>query len=106
MHELDSGSDTAPAGSAGTKGIWAGVAFLAAAIAFVVLAGCFLMGAFLLVMDPPPWMPPGTRIERGGNRFWVDTLSTILYIFAFGCGACAMGLLLLGSRTLLRATRS
>jgi hypothetical protein len=105
MIELDSRSDEPPARGAGTKGIWGGVAFLVAAVAFVVLAGCFLIGAFLLVMDPPPWLPPGTRVERG-NRFWVDTLSTILYVFAFGCGICATALLFLGSRTILRATRS
>ena len=89
--------------TANTRGIWAGAILIISSIIFVVLAGCFLMGAMMLVIDPPPWLPTGTRVERS---FWVETLSVILYIFAFGCGLCATALLFLGSRTLLRVSRS
>ena len=89
--------------TANTRGIWAGAILIISSIIFVVLAGCFLMGAMMLVIDPPPWLPTGTRVERS---FWMETLSVILHIFAFGCGLCAAALLFLGSRTLLRVSRS
>ena len=93
----------AGARAASVKGTWAGALLLISSIVFVVLAGCFLMGAMMLVLDPPPWLPAGTRVQRS---FWTETLSVILYIFAFGCGLCATALLFLGARTLLRVSRA
>jgi hypothetical protein len=77
--------------------LWAGAILLAAALGLVLLGGCFLLGALLLLTGQPGG-PVGVPFTGTPEQ---QTLLTTLYTVAFVCFAGALLLFLLGLRGLL-----
>jgi hypothetical protein len=87
-----------PTSTCGVR-VWAGAALLAGALVLVILGGCFLVGALILVrpevvqpaaVEPSPLSPEGSFLLR------------TLYLLAVACFLGALLLFFQGARGLIR----
>src|SRR3954451_12431959 len=86
-----------PAPRPGAK-VWAGAAILFGGICLILLGGCFLVGVMVLTdpgtIQPHPLTTPQTL------------LMIMLYVLAFASFAGAVGMLVAGTRGLLKVIRA
>src|SRR4051794_38669800 len=85
-----------PAPRPGAK-VWAGAAILFGGLCLILLGGCFLIGVLVLTdpgtIQPHPLTTPQTL------------LMIMLYLLAFASFAGAVGMLVVGTRGLLKVMR-
>jgi len=79
--------------------VWAGVAIVFAALALIVLGGCFLIGVMLTVSNG--FNMTGAKALTGNQL----ALVFILYVLAFASFGGALWLLFVGVRGLLQVMR-